>query len=629
MAAAKRSRRVPRERPPIEPRVQPVRIRVPLRRFRPELALFAVALALRLIYVAQSADSPSFLAPLVDAETYDRAAGSLASGEGFGEVFFYQPFFYPFYLGLVYAVSGSSILAAKLLQAVIGALTCVIVAGLGTRLLDRRSGLLAGAITAAYGPLIFLEAELVGEGWAALWSVALVWLFTAAPESPSWRRLGALGVVGGLAVITRPTFLPFVAAAALWLAIILWRQRRKDLLRGLAAAASGGLLVVLPVAWLCHRTTGEFHVLPSSGGLNLYIGNNPESCTTLTTRPGQEWQEMVTAPARAGAEGPWEFDRYFRAEVRRFATANRTAFTRGLAAKALQMVSSREIPRNLDIYLFRRWSSLLAATVWKAGPFGFPFGVLLPLALVGVVVVRRQLPAPLWLFLALYPAAVIVVFVSGRYRVPVIPVLAIPAAAGALALLDAAMQRRWRWLAVVVPVAAAAVALAVIPGPFCQEQDLEGEYWFLMSAAHLRHGDRDDAIDSLQRSIELEPSYFEARFQLGEMLLERGELESAIPHLERAVAERPDLGFAHRELGLALGRSGQLDRAAFHLRRALELEPEDPRALNFLGALLAQSGNLQGALGPLERAVALAPDYAAARDNLAWVRRQLASSGTP
>lgn len=620
-------RRGPRSRPSEKGRQRTPAPTGVLARFRPELILFAAALALRLLYLAQSADMPSFEMPLVDSEVYDRAARALAGGEGFSEAFFYQPFFYPFFLGLVYLLAGASVVAAKLVQAVLGATTCVLVAGLGTRLLDRRTGLVAGAITAVYGPLLFFEAELLAAGWAAFWSVLLVWLFVHAEDSPSPRRLGFLGMASGLAVLTRPTFAPFVAAAAVWLGIRLWRRHRELVVGSLAAVVGGFALVIVPVAWLCLHTTGELHVFPASGGLNLHLGNNPDPCSTLTVRPGQEWHELVTAPTEAGAEGLWEQDRYFRDQVRQFALSHTGDLVAGLISKSLQVVSSREMPRNLDIYLFRRWSSLLAATVWKIGPFGFPFGALLPLVVVGLAVAWRRLSVPLWLFLVLYPAALVLVFVSARYRVPVIPVAAIPAAVGALGLVDAARVGSWRRLGILAAGAVATLALAVLPGPFCQEEDLEGEYWFLMSAAHLRHGDRDAAVDCLNRSVELEPDSFEAQFQLGEMLLERGELTAAIPHLERAASERPDLGFTHRELGLALGRSGRLDGAAFHLRRAVELEPDDARALNFLGALMVQMGDLDGALAPLERAVELAPDYPAARQNLEWVREQLVAGG--
>jgi hypothetical protein len=123
-----------------------------LRPHGPSVIVFAVALGIRLLYLVQVSDSPSFLMPLVDSEIYDRAARGLAAGHGFGDAFIFQPFFYPFFLGLVYSISGSSIVAVKVVQAVVGALTCAVACGLGTRLHDDRTGLVAGVLIAVYGP---------------------------------------------------------------------------------------------------------------------------------------------------------------------------------------------------------------------------------------------------------------------------------------------------------------------------------------------------------------------------------------------------------------------------------------------------------------------------------------------
>jgi tetratricopeptide (TPR) repeat protein len=381
------------------------------------------------------------------------------------------------------------------------------------------------------------------------------------------------------------------------------------------------------VAALTADRTGRFRFTPASGGLNLYLGNNPASCATLTTRPGQEWQELaVAAPRRAGYEGLWGNHDYFMARSREWVVANPGGWLAGAVGKGLQFLSSREVPRNVDIYLFRRWSTLLGSGVWKWRGFGFPFGLLLPLAVLGVVTRWRQLPRPLLLYLLLYPAAVVLVFVSARYRVPIVPVAAIAAAAGALTIVDRFQARRWRALAVAGAVAAASLLVAVLPGPFCQEQDLEDEYWFLVAASHLRGGDKPRSIECLRRAVELDPGYFEARYQLGSMLLEAGELTEAAANLERAVAERPDSGVARRELGMALGRLGRFDESLRQLERAVELAPLDARAHNNLGVLLAQMGRLEDALVVLERAVSLDPEYRPARENRAWVRGQLGGS---
>lgn len=594
-----------------------------LRQHAPSIVVFAVALGIRLLYLAQASDSPSFLMPLVDSEIYDRAARGFAAGDGFGEAFFYQPFFYPFFLGLVYAVLGTSIVAAKVVQAMIGAATCALVCGLGSRLYDRRTGVVAGMMTAIYGPLVFFDGELLATGWAALWSVVLVWLFIAAAERQETRLLATVGCCSGLAVITRPTFLPFVVAATLWLLWTVARRERAAVGRVVVPMVVGFALVTLPVAWLCYGTTGRFVFLPASGGLNLHIGNNPEPCETLTTRPGQDWRELVTEPARAGADGLWNTDRYFRDRFKQFVKDDPMAFTSGIAVKSLEFVSSREIPRNLDIYLFRRWSSVLQVSVWKAGGFGFPFGVLLPFAAVGLIVGWRRVPVPILLHLVLYPLAVVAVFVSARYRAPVVPIVAVVAAVGITWLVDSLRSGRAKHLAGIAVVITSVLAVAVIPGPFCQEEDLAGEHWFLVAAAELRNDDREQAVASMRRAVESEPGYFEARYQLGSLLLEQGEVAEAAVHLERAVAERPGFAFGHRELGTAYGRLGQLDDARFHLEQALIILPNDIRTLNSLGALSAREGDLVAARVLFEQALSIDPEFDAARENLKYVLREL------
>ncbi len=593
----------------------------------PALIVFSVALGIRLLYLVQASDSPSFLMPLVDSEVYDRAARAFAAGEGFSEAFFYQPFLYPFFLGLVYAISGSSIVVAKVVQAVIGAAACGLACGLANRLFDRTTGVVAGTLIAVYGPLVFFDGELLATGLAAMWSVVLLWLFIVAIEERATWQYAALGCCSALAVITRPTFLPFVFVATLWVVWVLARRERAALARAVVPMVVGFALVTLPVAWLCHGATGRFSFLPASGGLNLHIGNNPSPCNTLTTRPGQEWRDLVTEPARAGAEGLWETDRFFRDQFEQFVQDDPVAFAEGIGVKSLQFLSSREIPRNLDIYLFRQWSSILRVLVWKAGAFGFPFGVLLPLAAVGLVSGWRRLPVPFALFLVLYPLAVVAVFVSARYRAPVVPVLAVVAAAGVMWLIRSFEVDRTRNLVVAGVVIATAFAVSVIPGPFCQEADLESEYWFVVAAAELRNGDRGGAAESMRQAVELDPGYFEARYQLGSLLLEMGEVDEAAVHLESAVALRPDYALNHRELGTALGRLGRLDEARLHLERALILMPDDIRALNSLGALSAREGDLVTARALFERALSIDPEFDAARENLKYVMREL--QGTP
>src|SRR5262245_24501703 len=103
---------------------------------------------MRLAFVFQIRDTVEFNAPNMDAFYYDRMAAGYASGHWLPDhAFWYAPL-YPYFVGLVYAVFGHSLMALAVVQAVLGAVNVVVIFAIGTRLFDRRVGIVAGAIAA-------------------------------------------------------------------------------------------------------------------------------------------------------------------------------------------------------------------------------------------------------------------------------------------------------------------------------------------------------------------------------------------------------------------------------------------------------------------------------------------------
>ena len=110
------------------------------------LIIFAVALAVRLIHVWQLRPSPFFDVLLGDAHGYDLWAQRIAGGEWIGSEVFYQAPLYPYFLGVLYAVFGRDLLVVRIVQAVIGSASCVLLAMAGARLFSRRVGVIAGLV---------------------------------------------------------------------------------------------------------------------------------------------------------------------------------------------------------------------------------------------------------------------------------------------------------------------------------------------------------------------------------------------------------------------------------------------------------------------------------------------------
>lgn len=570
------------------------------------LAVFAIALAVRWLYLYQASDAPTFAVPIVDAAAYDQLARELATTGVLGKGFFWQSPLYPLFLALVYAASGT-LLTAKLLQTALGALTCALVFLLGERLLGRREGLIAAAITAFYGPLIYFETELVAAGLAALFSVLLVGAWLAAEARPDLVRGLLLGFCSILAVLTRPTFLLPVLAGAVWL--LLHARRTAGVRRLGAGLALGFLPLALGVAAAGARFADYPSFLPASGGLNLYIGNHPEACRLLNTRLGHDWRRLVEEPRRAGISGLGPESRYFYHRALANAAAAPSDFLAGLGAKTLRLLSARELPRNTDLYLFREDSALLAASVWKLGRFGFPFGLLLPLVVAGFF--SRQLAWQLWLFLAAAGLALVLVFVSARYRVELVPISSLPAAAGVLAL-----GRSWRPALAAI----AALGVAVVSGPFCEEGlNYRAELCYALGFERSARGDLAGGIADYRQAVALDPALAEAHGDLGRLLLGRGDVAGAASHLEQAVRLAPGIAADHELLAEVLLRLGRVAESTTQLEHVVVLEPERAEIRFQLGELLVRLGRRGEALGHLQAVLVARPDWPPVLARLGWV----------
>jgi tetratricopeptide (TPR) repeat protein len=578
--------------------------------------IFGVTLLVRLLYLWQSADHPAFQVPLVDAESYDDIARQWARDRTVGPYFFWQPFFYPAFLSFVYHLTGSSIVWARIVQAVLGALTGALLFRLGRRVFSRGVGAAAAAIHALYGPLIFYELELVAAGWAAFWSVALILLIVNAEQRPAARSFFLLGLCSALSLLTRPEFFFFLAASLLWL-LSRVRRRGQPITLRLAGLAAGVLLVLVPVSALNRKTTGHFTPLPFEGGNNIYLGWHPDPCRVLTIRPGPDWEEFVGLPARHGVRGHYEENRFFIRAAADLVVQHPAATLRNAGRKVLQLIGSREIPRNEDIYLYREWSGLLATLLWKVGRFGFPFGLLFPAAVAGLWWTRRQAPAPLTLFPLLYGLALLAVFVSGRYRVPMIPVLCLWAAAGGQALWRrwraAGRGRRIRWIA-------GAVLLALLssgPGPFCEEQvNYRAELYALLGTALQNRGRLEEAADAYFRSLEHEPDDPYTLNSLGSALVALHRPGEALLYLERAYAARSEFVPLLYNLGLAHRGVNQAEPARRYLAEAARLRPGHAGTWYSLGMVETELKQPAEAIAAFQRAVDLEPESFDYRFNL-------------
>src|SRR5262245_24634163 len=105
--------------------------------------LFFFAMIVRLIYLVEIR-STVFCATLVgDGFVYDAWARAIQTDWIGGETFYQAPL-YPYFLATVYSIFGHEPMAVRLVQIVLGAASCVLLALAGRSFFSRHVGLLAG-----------------------------------------------------------------------------------------------------------------------------------------------------------------------------------------------------------------------------------------------------------------------------------------------------------------------------------------------------------------------------------------------------------------------------------------------------------------------------------------------------
>jgi 4-amino-4-deoxy-L-arabinose transferase-like glycosyltransferase len=351
---------------------------------------------------------------------------------------FYPPL-YPYFIAVGYAVF-HTLEAAKWAQVVAGALLVPAVGRIGGLAFGRRAGLLAAGIAALYPDLVWFAAHF----WSETLFLALLWWamdrLVSADARGSARMAAAAGLLWGLAILTRETILYLTPLAAAWL---LWRSPRPA---GGTRAAAFALCAALTVApwtirnWIAFRA---FVPVATSGGLALFQGNAP-----LTRQEVYDRYEAV--------HGRIDQYRYARAEGWKAIRDRQPAWA--LEKLRDQMPNFWEADSLALIHIKRGAygavppAAALVAAVVVLGPYlvllvGFVAGVaLLPL---------DRIRGLLLAFLVCYNALHVVTHGFARYRLPVMPVVFVFAAAGFVGWSGRALDAK-------TPRRAAAAALALL-----------------------------------------------------------------------------------------------------------------------------------------------------------------------
>lgn len=331
---------------------------------------------------------------------------------------------YPLWVGAWYALLGPDPDRLLIVQAVLSGATIVLTWMLGRRLFGSPTGLIAAGIVALYPLAWQYDVRLFPEGLATLLLLGVLLLVIERP--PSLRRAGAVGAVVGIGVLVRPTS-AFVLAAVLVCFVLAGGLRR-----GLALTAATTLVAVLVVApWTYrnHRVDGGFTPV-SVQDAALYGTFNDEAA-------GDPVSPYAWRPVPAGYGGIIKRHRPEH-ELRSDLLDRGYDYIAAHPASVPQAFFWNGLSRLWDV---RRPSRALAEVPFEGRTRSLTIAglaayyVLLPLALLGLWMLRRRRTVVLPLLALAAAASIVFTVASGtRYRATLEPVIALMAAAAVASL---------------------------------------------------------------------------------------------------------------------------------------------------------------------------------------------------
>ncbi|MBI4523754.1 MAG: glycosyltransferase family 39 protein [Deltaproteobacteria bacterium] len=492
-----------------------------------------------------------------------------------GKEIFHQAPLYPYLLAGLLSLVRDSVLLVFLTQLLIGALQPFVIYKLAAISFNRRVGLVAALLTALYGPFVFHQATLLRDWLPPIVEPLALWLLLTAREKGGFRPWGLAGAALGLAILTKESALLLAVFSLFWIATEhrgAWGEAGK--------AAFGvflGFSIVLCPLLIRNVAVGAPVFALSNRAAEVFVFANrgiltPESLGQTLRKSGGEFGRAVKETVRT-YDGDW--GKFLDQEI----------------LKLQLIIEPFEIPNNVSYAYGQEISPVLR---WCLG-----YGLVFPLGLAGLLLSVTAWRRNSLLILYCFATLITLIVTSGisRYRLSLVPALAIFAGVLLVRLLNAILRREYRQaLSIFVLSAGSFLLPALLRLPDETRERALGSHDYVVSARAYASEKRLDLaameLASLREKVSGRPSVSKAtaaalvmegdyRSQWAIQLFESGkkdEAEKQVALAEVAYAPFLHLAAPHYNLGSLYLEMGEVKKAKASFQRFLEIEPDNPVA---------------------------------------------------
>ncbi|MEI8176117.1 MAG: glycosyltransferase family 39 protein [Candidatus Omnitrophota bacterium] len=540
-------------------------------------AICAIALAIRIIYLNQIKNNPFFIPYKggLDDYLYDTWAKEIAFKDLIGKDIFWGLPLYPYFLGAVFFLFGHDLYIARLVQFAIGAASCSLLFFIGKKIGGTRLGALAALMLALYRPAIFYEGFLSSSFLSIFLNLLTLLVIVRVNRRPTfmwWLGAGALIGLSGLSSASIFLFMPFLIC---WM----WTTRKGSGRCAYPLAVIVGTLLMVGSVTVRNYAVGkDFVPISWHNGLTFYAGNNPAANGTFSMPPSiGTGVEQAIVNSRTQAEQalgkrlrPSEISSFWFNEGLAFITHEPGAYVKLTINKFLLFWNAYEISDVLDIHLFiKKFAPILQLPL-------FTFGIIFPFACLGMLLSFKKRSEPLiallYLLIVSHMISVLLYFVNGRYRLPIVPYLMIFAAIGLIWTCTRLWKKEFMKLLAFVPLLAGTLFFENIHFMVTGQES----FYNNLGVAYKRKNMLVEAEREYKEALRIRPDYITPHFNLGILYQEKGDLQKAEEEFKITLSLNPAQFKAYNKLADIDLVRGDRHSAFSRLTKSLAINPRQP-----------------------------------------------------
>lgn len=579
-----------------------------IQRLRAIHFILLIGLGLRLLSCYEmSKNNPLFDLPIVDAKEYvdDATFYNEVNWLGGGGSYFHPPG-YSYFIGLIFLFFGKSLVAIRLVQIGMDVVNIYLLFLIAQKIFDTRTGLLSALLYAVYVRSIQYSIEILPPVFVIFLLLASIYYLVHIHQTSEGEngivRLSLSAFLLGLLVITLPNFLLAIPVFLLWIMFLPSFSPKKKVI-WVSAFLLLSLFPTFSTALRNRLVADEGLLISRNGGINFFIGNNPDIKKTVGATPGIEWDKLLMLPYHTERITDFqEQDNFFNRKAVEYVLNDPAGWLKLMCKKTLWYFNAYEFPRNFDVCHFAGYSFVTKYPL-------FNLSILMPLALAGMALCLLQVfrkyktgppPGPgtdtlvhansLFLIgiIAVYSFSIILVFIAARYRLPVIPLMVLFASVFLIHMYELIKQKKTQEL--ILPILFLGLFAFITQQKFFFE-----EYPHKVSPVF-------------------------TNMLIANTLINAGERTEGKKYLDKAVQDLPvdaSTDDVYFELGHYYRGANEKEKAKKCFYKSVELDPTHYKSWNSLGFDLKMEGDFPEAIRCLKKGIEIAPCFPELYQNLA------------